>query len=153
MVQIVAIGLVLGGLITLGLQRRSKRAGQREAQGREELAVIVMYAEMTAAIAALDLALRDGSFKWVASLSESRTLSEAWRDHGEALLGLGPERWQSLSEAVTAVAPGYGLSRVAADSETEALRGCLTERRGLLVEAARILSVLQAGGAPEGQNG
>ncbi len=42
-------------------------------------------------------------------MSESRTLTEAWREHGEALLGLGAKRWEVISDAVSAVAPSYGL--------------------------------------------
>jgi hypothetical protein len=138
MVQTIVFAGWLGSLMGLALWWRAKRAEGREAESREQLAVIVMYAEVTAAIAALDLALRDGGSKWVVSMSESRTLSEAWRDHGEALIGLGSQRWAVLSEAVTAVAPSYGLGSGSPQTETEMKRS-LAERRQLLIEGARVL--------------
>jgi hypothetical protein len=138
MLQTIVVGALLGGLITLAVKWRSKLVRARQAQRREQLAVIVMYAEMTAAIAALDLALRDGNSKWLASMSESRTLSEAWRDHGEALVGLGNQQWAVLSDAVNAVAPNYALTSASPQTHGD-LRRSLTARRQLLVEGARIL--------------
>lgn len=105
MVQAIVVGVVIGGLITVGLQRRATRANEREARSREQLAAIVLGEEMDAAIAALDLALSDDGAKWVVSMSESKTLSEAWREHGDALVGLGTERWEVISDAVNAMAP------------------------------------------------
>ena len=137
MVQAIVVGVVIGGLITVGLQRRATRANEREARSREQLAAIVLGEEMDAAIAALDLALSDDGAKWVVSMSESKTLSEAWREHGDALVGLGTERWEVISDAVNAMAPSYRL--VSTSRQTEDLKRSLPERRELLVEGARIL--------------
>ena len=139
MVQTFVVLGSFGAVLGLALWWRARLDLERAAESREQLAVIVMYGEMTAAIAALDLALRDGSSKWVVSMSESRTLSEAWRDHGEALIGLGSQQWEVLSEAVTAVAPSYGLGSGDAPTEPEEARRVLTERRQRLVDGARVL--------------
>src|ERR1700761_8803595 len=119
MMEAIVAGVILGGLTTLAVQLRLKRANDRRAEKREQLAVIVMYAEVTAAIAALDLALSNGNSNWLASMSESRTLSEAWREHGEALIGLGSQSWTALSDAVNAVAPTYGLSSASKQTQTD----------------------------------
>ena len=135
----IVLGVVFGGLIHGGLRWRATRREKPEVQSREQLAALVLYEEMKAAIDALDLALSGDGYKWFASMSESRTLSEAWHEHGEELAGLGSERWAVLSEAVTAVAPSYGLVSVSA--QTDDLSRSLTERRELLVEGAAILRV------------
>lgn len=98
---------------------------------------MVLHDEMTAAIYGLDLALRDDGARWLASMSESRTLTEAWHEHGQVLLGLGMERWYALSDAVTAMEPSYELA--AAKPQPEELRVALAERRRLLAEGAGIL--------------
>jgi hypothetical protein len=139
MVQTFVVAGSFGAVAGLAWWWRARRAEELAAERREQLAVIVMYGEMTAAIEALDLALRDDGSKWVVSMSESRTLSEAWRDHGEALIGLGSQQWEVLSEAVTAVAPSYGLGSGNAQVEPEELRRVLTERRQRLIEGARVL--------------
>lgn len=139
MVQTFVVAGSFGAVAGLAWWWRLKRAEEQAAENREQLAVIVMYGEMTAAIEALDLALRDGSSKWVVSMSESRTLSEAWRDHGAALIGLGSQQWEVLSEAVTAVAPSYGLGSGNAQDEPEEMRRILTERRQRLAAGARVL--------------
>jgi hypothetical protein len=138
MIQLVAVGVVSGGGFTLSVRCRAARAEQRAARSRERLAALVVCEEMKAAISALDLALRTDDPKWLVSMSESRTLSEAWHEHGEELAGLGAQRWEVLSEAVTAVAPRYGLVSVSAHGED--LRRSLTERRELLAEGVGILS-------------
>ena len=135
MVQAILVGVMIGGSITLGLRWRAARAEEREARSRERLAAVVLHEEMKAAIAALDLALRDDDSRWLVSMSESRTLTEAWREHGEALLGLGAKRWEVISDAVSAVAPSYGLVY----GRAEDLKRSLPERRELLVEGAGIL--------------
>jgi hypothetical protein len=58
MVQAIAVGVVVGGLITLGLWWRAARAEERETRRREQLAALVLYEEMKAAISALDFAQR-----------------------------------------------------------------------------------------------
>jgi hypothetical protein len=137
MIQTVVIGVAVGGAFTLGLRWRAARAEERAARSRERLAALLVCEEMKAAISALDLALRGDDPKWLVSMSESRTLSEAWHRHGEELAGLGAQRWEVLSEAVTAVAPSYGLVSVSVHAED--LRRSLTERRELLAEGVAIL--------------
>jgi hypothetical protein len=78
--------------------------------------------------------------KWLVSMSESRTLSEAWHEHGKELSGLAAAQWEVLSAAVTAMAPSYSLLSVG--SRTEDLRRSLPERRQLLVEGTGILRAL-----------
>jgi hypothetical protein len=138
MIQTVVVGVVLGGAFILCLWWRAVRAEERAARSRERLAALVVCEEMKAAISALDLALKADNPKWLVSMSESRTLSEAWHEHGEVLAGLGERSWEVLSEAVTAVAPSYGLVSVSAHRED--LRRSLAERRELLAEGVGILS-------------
>jgi hypothetical protein len=138
MIQTVILGIVIGATFMLCLRLRAARAEERAARSRQRLAALVVCEEMKAAISALDLALRADNSKWLVSMSESRTLSEAWHEHGEELAGLGARRWEVLSEAVTAVAPSYGLVSVSAHGED--LRRSLTERRELLAEGVGILS-------------
>jgi hypothetical protein len=138
MVQAIVVGVVVtGGVIRFGLRWHAARAEERAGRSREQLAAVVLYEEMKAAISALDLALRDEHSKWLVSMSESRTLSEAWHEHGRELLGIGAAQWEVLSAAVTAMAPSYNLLSVRA--QTEDLRRSLTERRDLLVEGTGIL--------------
>jgi len=137
MVQAIVVGVVVGGLAALGLRWRDARAEARGARCRERLAAIVLYEEMRAAIEAIDIALRDDGSKWLVSMARSTTLTEAWREHAEALQGLGVERWYVVSDAVSAVAPGFGI--VPAGTQAEDLRRSLVVRRELLVEGADIL--------------
>ncbi len=137
MVQAIAVGVVVGGLAALGLRRRDAHAEAREARSRERIAAVVLYEEIKAAIEAIDMALHDDSSKWLVSVAESTTLTEAWREQAEALQGLGAERWYVLSDAVSAVAPCFG--RISAGVQAKALRRSLMERRELLVEGAGIL--------------
>jgi hypothetical protein len=138
MIQTVAIGVVISGVYTFCLWWRAVRAEERAARSRQRLAALVVCEEMRAAISAIDLALKADNSKWLVSMSESRTLSEAWHEHGEELAGLGARHWEVLSEAVTAVAPSYGLESVSAQGED--LRRSLTERRELLAQGVGILS-------------
>jgi hypothetical protein len=138
MIQAVLVGVVIAGLVTLCVRWRAARARERAARNREQLAALLLCEEMKAAISALDLALRSDDPKWLVSMSESRTLSEAWQEHGEELAVLGAQRWEVLSEAVTAVAPSYGL--VSVSVHTDDLRRSLRERRELLAEGVGILS-------------
>ena len=142
MVRAIVVGAVIAGLITLGLRWRVARAQERQARAREQLAALVLYEEMQAAISALDFALREDS-KWLVSMSESRTLSEAWHEHGMELSGLGAGQWETLSAAVTAMEPSYELLSVGARAED--LRRSLPERRELLVEGTGILRALHEG--------
>jgi hypothetical protein len=137
-IRTVVVGVVLSGVFTLCLRWRAARAEERAARSRQRLAALVVCEEMKAAINALDLALKADNSKWLVSMSESRTLSEAWHEHGEELAGLGSRSWEVLSDAVTAVAPSYGLVSVSAHSED--LRRSLAERRELLAEGVGILS-------------
>jgi hypothetical protein len=137
MIQAVAVGVVVGAAFTVGLHWRAARVEARATHSREELAALVLCEEMKAAISALDFALREDDSRWLVSMSESRALSEVWREHAEELTGLGAQRWEVLSEAVTAVAPSYGLVSVSA--QVEDWRRSLTERRELLVEGVGIL--------------
>jgi hypothetical protein len=137
MVQAIVVGVVFGGLAVLALRRHDARAEGREARRRERLAAIVLYEEIKAAIEAIDMALHDNSSKWLVSMAESTTLTEAWREQAEALQGLGAERWYVLNDAVSAVAPSFGL--ISTSARAEDLKRSLVERRELLVESARIL--------------
>jgi hypothetical protein len=137
MVLAIVVGLLIGGLTILMQGWRARRRAERAVRSREQIAALVLYEEMTAAISALDLALTADGSKWLLSMSESRTLTEAWHEHGEALVGLGAERWNVLSDAVSAVAPSLGL--VSASAYTPEFKPSLTERRKLLIEAAGIL--------------
>jgi hypothetical protein len=137
MVHLVAAGVVIGGLMILGLRRRRTRARQREARSLEHLAAVVLYVEMQAAIDSLELALTADGSKWSVSLSQSSTLTEAWRAHGEALVELGAERWGIVSDAVSAVAPSDRPLLVS--GQTEVLKRSLAERRELLIKGAGIL--------------
>ena len=137
--QAIIVGVVIGLLAALELRSRSHRAQEREAQKREQLAAALMYAGVAAAIESLDFVIRADDSKWLASMSETTTLSEAWRDHAEALSGLESTHWSTVNEAVHAVAPSYVLSSAGGRSEIEDLRRSLVERRQLLIEAAEIL--------------
>jgi hypothetical protein len=137
MVLAIIVGLLIGGVTTFMHRLHKRRAAERAVRSREELAALLLYEEMTAAISALDLALTADGSKWLRSMSESRTLTEAWHEHGEALVGLGTERWNALSDAVSAVAPSYDL--VPARGSAPELKPSLKERRRLLVEGAEIL--------------
>lgn len=137
MVPTILVGVALGGLVMLSHRWRAARAEKYEARGREQLAAIVLYEEMKAAISALDLALRHEDSRWLASMSESRTLSEAWREHGGALLGLGVDQWEVLSAAVTAMTPGYSLLPIGGQSAGS--KSSLTKRRELLLAGTGIL--------------
>src|SRR5581483_10890094 len=117
MVQTIVVGVVIGVLMTLGLRLPGARARKREARGREQLAAVVLYEELKAAIDSLELALSADGSKWCVSLSQSSTLTEAWRDHGEALVGLGADRWCILSDAVSAVAPSQNLVLVSGPND------------------------------------
>ena len=137
MVQAIVCGVVVGVVAALCLRWRDARAQAHQERGRERLAAIVLYEEINAAIEAIDMALRDDSSKWLVSMAESKTLTEAWREQAEALQGLGVERWYVLSDAVSAVAPGFGL--ISTSAQADDLRRLLRERRALLVEGAGIL--------------
>lgn len=101
------------------------------------MAAILIHEEMRAAIDGLDLALREDDARWLVSMSESATLTETWREHGQALLGLEPARRGVLDGAVIAMTPRYELK--SAGTEIEDQRRSLTARRGQLVEGAGIL--------------
>lgn len=133
----IVVGVVLGCVAALGLRRLDAHAIDREARHQERLAAIILYEEIKAAIEAIDMALKDDSSKWLVSMSESITLTEAWREQAEALQGVGADRWQVLSDAVSAMEPNHGLGSVKAAAED--LRRLLLERRELLVESAEIL--------------
>jgi hypothetical protein len=137
MVGAIVFGFVVGGLFALGLRSRATREQRREARRRERLAAIVLCEEMQSAIDALDMALRDDGSKWLVSMSQSTTLTEAWDAHAESLLGLGPERWVVINDAVSAVAPTY--SPVSDSGQTEHLKRSLPGRRARLVNGAEIL--------------
>jgi hypothetical protein len=128
---------LIAGLVKLSMRWRAASEVRRDDRQRERVAAIVLYSEMNAAIGGLDLALRDDSPKWLESMSQSTTLIEAWQEHGQALLGLGLERWYALSDAVTAMEPAYELA--AAKPQAEELRSSLAERRRLLEDGAEIL--------------
>jgi len=137
MVGTILFAVVIGGLATLALRWRDRRAEKREARSRERIAAIVLYEEIKAAIDAINMALKDDSSKWLLSMSESATLTEVWREQAEALQGLGPEHWYVLSEAVSAVTPSYRL--LSTNRQLEELRRSLAELRELLVKSAGIV--------------
>lgn len=132
------IGIVVAALA--GLVRRLFK-GRSAARQRELLAAQVLLEEMTAALSALDMALRRTDFKWLQSLSESRMLADAWQEHWEAL-GLRPadEHWEVIHEAVRAVAPTYGFASVTVREDK--LKQTLMGRRERLVDATDILRVI-----------
>jgi hypothetical protein len=132
--ETIVICVVLGVLVMLA---RWWRAGARDARSREQVAAILIHEEMTAAISSLDLALREDDARWLVSMSESATLTEVWREHGQALVGLEPERWGVLDGAVSAMTPRYALK--SAGTEIEGQRRSSTARRSQLVEGAGIL--------------
>jgi hypothetical protein len=109
MVGVIAVGLVIGGLATVVLRRRRALARGRQARARERIAAIVLCEEFKAAIDSIEMALQDSNAKWLVSMSESTTLTEAWREQAEALQGLATEHWRVVSDAVDAVSPRYGL--------------------------------------------
>jgi hypothetical protein len=138
-----AFAIVVGVVpcVLFGLWRR-RRVTHRDAENLELLAAVVLYDEMTAAIGALDLALRNDDPKWLASMSESRTLSEAWYEHAEDLAALPEEHWAVVSDAVTAMAPGQ-RSVLASAGRDDDLRPSLTQSRELLVQGAEILRAVR----------
>jgi hypothetical protein len=138
MVLAIVVGVVVGAMFTIRLRWRAARIEERAARSREQLAALVVREEMKSAISALDFALKGHDCKWLVSMSESRTLSEAWHVHGVELVGLGARKWEVLSKAVTAVEPRYGL--VSLSAQAEELRASLAGRRELLVEGIEILS-------------
>jgi hypothetical protein len=137
MVGVIVVGVVIGGLATVALCRCRAHAEARQARTRERVAAIVLYEEVKAAIDAIDMALQSGGSRWLVSMSESTTLTEAWREQAQALQGLGAERWYAVSDAVSAVSPSCGL--VSSTPPIEDLRRSLTERREMLLESAEIL--------------
>jgi hypothetical protein len=137
MVGVIAVGLVIGGLATVVLRRRRALARGRQARARERIAAIVLCEEFKAAIDSIEMALQDSNAKWLVSMSESTTLTEAWREQAEALQGLATEHWRVVSDAVDAVSPRYGLP--SARPPVEDLRRSLTKRRELLVQGAEVL--------------
>lgn len=137
MVEAIVFAVVLGGLVALGLCWREVLAREREARNREQLAVVVLYEEMQATIDSLESALKADRSKWLLSMSQSPALTKAWREHGEALLGLGAERWGVISDAVSGVAPSH--RPVSVSWETADLQRLLTQRRELLMRGAEIL--------------
>jgi hypothetical protein len=138
MVQTVVVGVVVGAIFTIGLRWRAARINERVMRSREQFAALVVREEMKSAISALDLALKGDDSKWLVSMSESRTLSEAWHEHGEELVGLGARSWEVLSNAVNAVEPSYGLVSVSAQADE--LRASLMGRRELLVKGIEVLN-------------
>jgi hypothetical protein len=76
--QAIIVGVVFGSLVAVELRSRARRTDEHEAQKREQLAAVLVHAEVAAAIESLDFALRADGSKWLASMSESATLSEAW---------------------------------------------------------------------------
>jgi len=137
MVQTIVAGVVIGGLVAILRRRRDARAKERQARSRERLAAILLYEEIEAAIDAIDMALQNHNSKWLASMSQSATLVEVWREHAPALQELGPERWYVISDAVNAMAPTDGLTLDRAGTEDR--RCALNERRELLAQSADVL--------------
>jgi hypothetical protein len=140
MLGTIVVGVVVGGLATLARRWHRTLPIWRNGPTREQLAARVVYEEMIAAISAIDLALRDDESRWLLSLSESTTLTEAWRDYGDVLLGLDLERWEVLIDAMSAVPPSYGLTSI--DTRSDDLKSALATRRERLVDGAEILRVV-----------
>lgn len=141
MVLAVVVGVVIGGLTTLALRWRDARIAKRDARGRERLAAIVLYEEIAAAINAIDMALRDDSSRWLLSVSQSATLTEAWREQADALQELDADHWSVLNEAVSTLTRGHEL--IAPDPQPEDLRRSLVERRQLLASCADIVRTVR----------
>jgi hypothetical protein len=137
MVGAIAVGLVIGGMATVVLRRRRALAQERQARTRERIAAIIVHDEIKAAIDSIDMALQDSNAKWLVSMSESATLTGAWREQADALQGLATEHWHVVSDAVDAVSPSYGLA--SAKPPVDDLRRSLIERRELLVQGAEVL--------------
>lgn len=148
MVAVIVFGVVVGGMTAGVLHRRRTRAKEREARSRERLAAIVLYEEVMAAIDGIDMALQGEGSKWLFSLSESTTLSEAWREQAAALMALDLERWHVLSDAVNAVAPQHRLK--SANAHPEDIRRSLMANRELLIESAGILIEVRDARTPVG---
>ena len=98
--------------------------GRRE---QELLGAKALYEEMDAALRSINMAARNADSRWVAGLSESRTLAETWLAHGPAFQRLDLGLWEILDDAVRAVEPSYGLGLVRAVSDP--LQPSLLERQ------------------------
>ena len=106
-----------------------------------------MYEEMDAALRSVNMATRNADSRWVAGLSESRTLAETWLSHGAAFRRLDLARWEILDEAVKAVEPTYSLDLVRPSSDP--LQPSLVERQERLRRGMDVLrEMLEVGVAP-----
>ncbi len=138
-VNAIVVGVIVGCLVSFGERGFTARRGNRS---REQRAARVLRDEMAWAINALDSALRDSDPSWLAGLSASRTVAEAWYEHGDALVALGPEHWEVLGDAVSSDPASYELSSGTAQSDD--LKQALGRRREQLAAGAEVLCVVAA---------
>lgn len=144
---VVLVGAALGVSVRLAGKHYLRIRHRRE---RESLGVKALYEEMDAALRSVNMAARNTDTRWVAGLSESRTLAETWLAHGPAFQRLDLARWEILDEAVKAVEPSSGLALVRASSDP--WRPTLGERQERLrrgIEVLRQMLPLDAASPPE----
>jgi hypothetical protein len=134
MFWVVLLGAVLGVLLHFGW---AQYVGGRNRREQESLGVKAMYEEMDAALRSVNMATRNADSRWVAGLSESRTLAETWLAHGSAFRRLDLARWEILDEAVKAVEPAYSLDLVRPSSDP--LQPSLVERQERLRRGMDVL--------------
>ena len=139
---VVLVGAALGVPVRLAGKQLLRIRHRRE---QESLGVKALYEEMDAALRSVNMAARNTDTRWVAGLSESRTLAETWLAHGPAFQRLDMARWEILDEAVKAVEPSSGLAlvrpAVTRAANARGAPGAVAPRHGGLAPDAR-------GGAP-----
>src|ERR1700722_17074548 len=96
---VVLVGAALGVSVRLAGKHYLRIRHRRE---QESVGVKALYEEMDAALRSVNMAARNTDTRWVAGLSESRTLAETWLAHGPAFQRLDLARWEILDEAVKA---------------------------------------------------
>jgi hypothetical protein len=128
------VGAVLGVQLYFGVRQHLRARDRRE---QESLGVKALYEEMDAALRSVNMAARNTDSRWVAGLSESRTLAETWIAHGPAFKRLDMARWETLDDAVKAVEPIYGLELVRPSSDP--LQPSLVERQERLRRGMDVL--------------
>ena len=133
MFWVVLLGAVLGVSVRFVGKHYLRIRHRRE---RESLGVKALYEEMDAALRSVNMAARNADSRWVAGLSESRTLAETWL-RTDRVQRLDLARWEILDEAVKAVEPSYGLDLVRASSDP--LRPTLGSARSGLRRGIEVL--------------
>jgi hypothetical protein len=134
MVWVALVAAALGASVFFA---RAHHLRVRDRREQDLLGAQALYEEMDAALRSINMAARNVDSRWVAGLSESRTLAETWLEHGPAFQRLDLARWEILDDAVRAVEPSFGLGLVRATSDP--LHPSLPERQERLRRGMDVL--------------